>query len=181
VAASHAAQVGALTLLCQDASLRLSRPADTRRRGQRGTTAMVRASEVVAGRGTETALPTRTQVVVVLLDLADQVAADNGDLAVAVTGATVSEPVQVDASRQRALLYDVTGVDDGASSITVAVMSAAGWQVAGTVGLTGRAVEWATRFSAGVPEDLVPDGPSTPDGSIIVAITAPPARDEEEH
>jgi hypothetical protein len=45
-----------------------------------------------------------------------------------------------------------------------------GARMAGIVGLAGSAQEWAIRFNGGVPEHLVPDGPSTPDGEINVRI-----------
>jgi hypothetical protein len=179
-AASTLAQVGGATLACRGGWLRLSRPADSRRRGQRAAAAMVRACEAVGSRAVETTLPLGTQAVVVLLDLADQNAADRGDLRIGVTGARVSEPVQVDSPRQRALLYNVVRVNDEAAALTVAVTSTSGWLVAGTVGLPGRAGEWAARFSEGVPDDLVPDGPSTPDGSIAVTMSPPPPPDEDE-
>lgn len=167
-------QVGALTLACPQGWVRVSAPTDARRRGQRAPTGMVRASEVVAGRQVETTLPATATVLVVMLDLLDQRAADDGDLVVAAGGATLGEPIQVDAPRQRALIYDVTAVDGNATSFAIAVLSTAAWQVAGTVGVGGRAAEWAARFSADVPDELVADGPGSPDGAIVIAMSPPP-------
>jgi hypothetical protein len=36
------------------------------------------------------------------------------------------------------------------------------------MGLRGSAAEWATRLSAGLPDQFVPDGPFSPDGSLTV-------------
>jgi len=179
IGSSRLAQVGSATLLCREGWLRVSAPTKGRHRGQRATAGLIRAAEAVAGRGVETGLPARTNVVGVLLDLADQVAADNGDLVIAVSGATVAAPVQVDAPRHRLLLYDVTGIDGDAAWLTVAVVSSSGWRVAGTVGLRGRAAEWATRLSEGIPEDLVPDRPSGPDGSVTVRLAPPGSTNQE--
>jgi hypothetical protein len=181
---SPLAQVGSLTLACPGGWLRVSAPADARRRGQRATTGMVRALEAVAGRSVETTLPATTGVVIVLLDLLDQPAADRGDLMISATGATLGDPIQVDSPRQRALLYDVLSVDERASSFAVAVVSMTAWQAAGTVGVAGHAAEWAARFSASTPDDLVGGATSTPDGAIVVTMTQPPAPhqpDGEDH
>jgi len=60
--------------------------------------------------------------------------------------------------------------DDKAQHIVISVASMTGARMAGIVGLAGGAQEWAIRFNGGVPEHLVPDGPSTPDGEINVRI-----------
>jgi hypothetical protein len=140
---------------------------------------MVRALEAVAGRSVETTLPATTGVVIVLLDLLDQPAADRGDLMISATGARLGDPIQVDSSRQRALLYDVLSVDELASSFAVAVVSTTAWQAAGTVGVAGHAAEWAARFSASTPDDLVGGATSTPDGAIVVTMSLPPAPDAD--
>ena len=37
---------------------------------------------------------------------------------------------------------------------------------------TDRAQEWAVLWNGAIPEHVVPDGPLTPDGSVLVTITA---------
>jgi hypothetical protein len=173
------AQVGALTLACPGGWLRVSAPTSSRRRGSNAAFGMVRASEVVSGRRVETTLPATSAVVIVILDLLDQAAADAGDLTVGVDGATLGTPIQVDATPQRILIYEVTSIDDGAASFTVAVLSTAAWQAAGTVGVAGHAAEWAARFSSDIPDDLVGEAAAGPDGAIVVAMTPPPRTDDD--
>jgi hypothetical protein len=118
----------------------------------------------------ETSLPVQTAVVMVLLDRQDATAAQQGDFAIGCTGATlVTPPLAVAGGARRALLYQVSQLAEGASSITISTASAAGWRVSGVVGLPGRAQEWAVSANGGVPEHLVPEGPLTPDGEVTIA------------
>ena len=179
--------VAAQTLLCRGGWVTLDRPYAYRR--QRVTThlATVRASRAVAGAaGVQTWLPGSTTVVGVLLDQVDPTAADGGDLAVGSTGVTLAgPPCRVGGGRRLALLYDArpapAGTPAGSAAgtagepISVSVASLTGWQLAGVIGLAGgTAAEWAARWHGTVPEDLVPDGPLSPDGSLTVKYSAAP-------
>jgi hypothetical protein len=53
----------------------------------------------------------------------------------------------------------------------VSVASVSGWQLAGVVGLPGTAAEWAARWNGVVPEQVVPDGPLSPDGAVTARWT----------
>ena len=112
----------------------------------------------------------------IALDLADATAAGGpDDLAIGVSGATLTTPPQrVASANRRLLLYDVAGLDELATAITISVASTVGWSIAGVIGVHGSAREWATQLSAGIPECFVPDGPLTPDGALTIT-WAPPA------
>jgi hypothetical protein len=168
------------TALCRGGWVTGSTPATARRRRANRPLATARAGDVVRrSRVVETVLPIDTDVVAVLIDLADVAAADGGDLAVAVDGATCSAPVEVAGRRQRMVLYDVTGRASGAEQLRVTVGSGSGWTLAGVVGLSGRASEWSTRFSTSIPDDLVPDGPLTDGGGCVVRFVAAPQPEPE--
>jgi hypothetical protein len=123
--------------------------------------------------GAETWLPAAVSVVMILLDQADASAADAGDLGIACDGATLATPpVAGSGGRRRALLYDVIMRDEGATRISIAVASKAGWSLVGVIGLPGRAAEWAARLNGSVPPDLVPNGPLTASGQILVQLAA---------
>jgi hypothetical protein len=108
----------------------------------------------------------------ILLDQQDSTAAAAGDLALAVTNATLSSsPVRILGGRRRALLYDVTQVTANADHIIVANASLTGWRCAGVIGLAGDAQEWAVRFHGKIPQQIVPDGPLTPNGSVTIRLT----------
>jgi hypothetical protein len=70
------------------------------------------------------------------------------------------------------LLYDVQQVKEGITHITIGAASVAGWRFAGVIGLSGKAQEWGVRFNGKIPEQIVPDGPLTPDGSVNVRLVA---------
>lgn len=163
-------QAGPTTLLGRGATVKLARHSAPRARGLKSSYSMIRVSQSTLNQqGVETQLPRSISVVMILLDGQDPTAAANGDLALAVEGATlVTPPIPVGGGRRRALLYDVT--PGRADSFTVAAASGQGWQLSGVAGLHGRAIEWATRMHGDVPERMVPDGPLTPNGSIRVRI-----------
>jgi len=165
-------QAGSTTLLGRRSVLFLPQIAATIKSRQPSAQAMVRVSSAVANQpGVETWLPLSTGVVGVLLDVEDLCTAAEGDLAIAVTGATLSTPpLRVVGGRRKLLLYDVLKRDDKSEHIVISVASQTGARMAGIVGLAGSAQEWAIRFNGGVPEHLVPDGPSTPDGEITTRI-----------
>jgi hypothetical protein len=164
-------QVASQTALCRGGWLTTSTRTTNRRRRTNRVLTMVPAATIVRpAQVVETVLPIDTAVVAVVVELADVEAADRGDLAVADDGATCSAPVETAGRRQHLVCYDVTGREDGRTHLTVSVGSAAGWTVAGVVGLPGRAAEWATRFSTSIPDDLVPDRPLTPGGSCLVRL-----------
>jgi hypothetical protein len=131
---------------------------------------MTAVSTAVAGQsGLETWLPKNVGVVMIILDRQDPSAAASGDLSIACDGATLATPPVLGASSDRnALLYDVTSTDPKADHITVAVGSKRGWSLAGVVGLHGKATEWAAQLHGGVPPHLVPDGPLTVGGQLLV-------------
>jgi hypothetical protein len=144
------------------------------RKKQPVSNAMVRVADALATQSAvETWLPSSTGVVMILLDQQDPSAAADGDLALAVDGATLSSsPIRILGGRRRALLYDVQQVKAAAAHITIGAASVAGWRFAGVIGLSGKAQEWGVRFNGKIPEQIVPDGPLTPDGSVNVRLVA---------
>jgi hypothetical protein len=167
-------QVGACCILARGAALRLRKPYLPVTNRQATTQSMVRISDALIDQtGAETWLPVAVSVVMILLDQADAAAADAGDLGIACDGATLATPPIVGTGgRRRALLYDVIRHDEGATRISVSVGSKAGWSLAGVIGLPGRAPEWAARLHGSVPPDLVPNGPLTASGQIVIQLTA---------
>ena len=168
-------QVGSTTLLGRRSVVVLPQVAATIKSRQPSAQAMVQLSSAMANQpGVETWLPLATAVVGVLLDVEDLCGAADGDLAIGATGATLSSPpLRVIGGRRKLLLYDVLKRDEKAAHIVISVASHAGARMAGIVGLAGSAQEWAIRFNGSVPEHLVPDGPSTPDGEITARISSP--------
>jgi len=168
-------QVGATTLLGRGACVLLPQTHTPARKQQAVSSAMVNVSAALASQaGVETWLPASTGVVMILLDQQDPSAATDGDLGLAVDGATLSNsPIRILGGRRRALLYDVQKVAAGATHLTVAVASVAGWRFSGVIGLSGKAQEWGVRFNGKIPEQLVPDGPLTPNGSVSVRLVSP--------
>jgi hypothetical protein len=107
-----------------------------------------------------------------MLDQQDLTAAGDGDLAIAIQGATLATPpLRVVGGARKILLYDVTQVTNN-DHLVIAVASRSGSRLSGIIGLSGRAQEWAALWNGGIPEHIVPDGPLTPDGSVTVTITA---------
>lgn len=167
-------QVGATTVLGRGACLTLPQAHTPTRSRQKLSQAMVRLFEAITDQvGAETWLPPTIGVVMILLDQDDATAAGDGDLSLAVQGAAlVSPPLRVLGGKRKALLYNVTGVKADTDHLTVGVASKAGWRVAGVAGLPGHAQEWAVRWNGQIPEQIVSDGPLTPDGSVTVRFTA---------
>ena len=64
----------------------------------------------------------------------------------------------------------------GVSDVLVKIIAAAHCDVLtmlsfrGVVGLAGNAQEWGVRFNGTIPQQIVPDGPLTPDGSVTVRL-----------
>jgi hypothetical protein len=164
--------VSASTILARGAIVRLPRPHASLHRHQTVSEAVVTFHDVVRDQvGIETRFPTTVTVVCILLDGQDVTAAADGDLAIAADGARlVTPPIPVGGGRRRMLLYDLADRDRKLDHISISVGSSRGWRVAGVVGLTGRAIEWANRFQGDVPERLVADGSLTPEGSVLVRL-----------
>lgn len=169
-------QVGATSILGRGACVLLPQTHSPARKKQAVSSAMVNLSDALATQaGVETWLPATTGVVMILLDQQDPSAAADGDLGLAVNGATLStSPIRILGGRRRALLYDVQQVTTVADHITVAVASLSGWRFSGVIGLSGKAQEWGVRFNGKIPEQLVPDGPLTPNGSVTVRMVSAP-------
>jgi hypothetical protein len=168
-------QVGSTSLLGRGCVIILAQPALTNKRRLPAAQAMVRLSEALVDQpGVETWLPTAISVVGLLLDIVDPSASQDGDLAIAVKGATLSTPpVRVVGGNRKMLFYDVLAHDANATYISVSVGSRSGLRLSGIVGLSGRAQEWGIRLNGQVPEHWVGEGPLTPDGQITVTIVAP--------
>jgi hypothetical protein len=165
-------QVGSAALLGRGACLILPQPYVPLKGKQRTTQAMMRVSEaMVQQQGVETWLPVAVGVVGVILDQQDTCAAAEGDFSIAATGARLqTPPLRIEGGRRKMLLYDVVEREEETDHIIVSVASREGSRFAGVVGLAGRAAEWAARMNGGVQEHLVPDGPLTPDGQVVVRI-----------
>jgi large repetitive protein len=173
---NHVPQVGALSILTRGSTMILSHQ-HVPTRGKHATSdAMVQISDALASQsGVETWLPPSVSVVAVLLDQQDADAVREGDLAIAVNGATLTvPPLRVTGGQRRALLYDVASRDANIDHIVVAVGSEKGWRLAGVAGLPGQAQQWAARWNGSVPEHIVPDGSLTPNGSVTVRVIAAP-------
>ena len=171
--ASTLTQIGPALFLARGATLRVIRPHATSRNGQKASYGTPRAADVVNTQlGVETRLPSGVEVVAIALDVQDPTAAQTGDLALAVTGATLAAtPQRVITSNRRLLLYDVATRDPAAAALLTSIASVTGYRVGAVLGLRGNATEWANRLSAGVPDLFVPDGAVSPDGSLTVTYT----------
>jgi hypothetical protein len=166
-------QLGPATILARGAAVVLNTPSVALSNQQRTTIAMIPMSAVTAAQqGIETWLPPDTNIVMILLDRQDASAAAAGDLTIASPDATFAAPITGASGNRTALLYDVASHAAGAARVTVAVVSKAGWRLAGVVGLHGKAADWAAQMNGAVPPNLIPDGPLTPGGSVTVRLTA---------
>lgn len=167
---NHAPQISGRVLLVRGGTLLLSTHYVDRQNKQKTSDTLAQISYPLADQvGTETRLPAQIDIILILLDRQDADAAIAGDLAIGVTGATIQmPPLIVAGGTHTALLYPITAHD--ADTVSVAVGSISGYQVAGIAGLPGSAQTWAVRWNGKVPERVVPDGPLTPDGSVTVQI-----------
>jgi len=166
-------QISSTTLLGRGSVITLRQAAQTNKRQLAAAQAMVRLSEALVDQpGVETWLPVGVGVVALILDIVDASATQDGDLAIAATGATLStQLVRVAGGNRKMLFYDVLSRDPNATYLSVSAASRDGLRVAGVVGLSGRAQEWGVRLNGRVPEHWVSDGPLTPDGQIVVSIS----------
>lgn len=169
---NHAPQISGRALLVRGGTLMLATHHVAKHRKQKTSDAMTQISYALADQaGTETRLPKSIDTILVLLDGADADAATADDLTIGITGATIATPpLLVTGGARTALLYTITAHDDKADSISIAVGSVAGYQVAGVAGMSGTAQSWAVRWNGGVPQQIVAEGPLTPNGSITVQI-----------
>ena len=167
------AQINSSTFLARGSCVMLAQPSPMQKNKQLTAQGMLRLSQaVVAQSGIETWLPTSIGVVGLILDQQDPTAAGDGDLAIAMSGATLATPpVRIVGGARKILLYDVTQVT-AADHIVIGVASRSASRLSGIVGLSGHAQEWAVLWNGAIPEHVVPDGPLTPDGSVLVTITA---------
>jgi hypothetical protein len=164
--------VSVSTVLTRGAAVVLPSAVETTHKSQTATLGAVRISDVVRRQpAAETWLPRSATVVMLILDGQDPTAAAEGDLGIAVDDAVLATPpIPVGGGRRRALLYDVADFTGQRDYFRVSVASRAGWRLAGIAGLKGKAIEWANRFHGDVPERVVPEGPLTPDGSVLVRV-----------
>jgi large repetitive protein len=174
--ASMLTQAGICVFLGRGSLVRVSRPFTTHRSGMKTNQTIVRASEAVRGEtAIETTLAIETDVVMILLDEQDANATAAGDFGVACDGATLTTPpIVITGGARRTLLYQVALVDGTAAAITVSVASVSGWALSGVVGVPGQAQDWAVRINGGVPPHLVPEGPLTPDGQVVIQFVSTP-------
>jgi hypothetical protein len=161
-------QIASSVILGRGAILTLARPHYTVHRGQKTHWSMARLAVALREqRGIETRLPISVSVVMVILDGRDSCAAERGDLAIGCEGARLITPaIPAGGGHRRAVLYDVAKPDRERDYFTVSVVSEEGWRVAGIVALKGKAIDWAERLHGNIPEDMAPNGPLTPYGSV---------------
>jgi hypothetical protein len=168
---SSLVRVGAQTFLARGASVEVgSAPAVAARGGL--SAGLVRAGTIMAKqRIVTTRLPASVQVVILELDAIDLAAAADGDLAISAEGGElVTPPTVVVAGTRRTLFYDVrpqTGAA-AAPALKVSVASRGGFTVAGVVGVSGRAAEWAARLADAQAPELVGPQALTADGAVTI-------------
>ena len=138
-------------------------------------TGTIVASEAIATQqAVETLLPPAVRAIAIVLDDDDEDA--GGDLAetlsISARGASLSdEPIVVSAGSRTVLLYDVLAVDPTATAIAIPVAVSTAWSLAGVLGLTASANEWAGLLTGADLDTLVENGPLTPDGSVMLSFT----------
>ena len=174
-AANLVPQIGGSSLLARGAVVLLPQRHVPLIERSRIAQAMVRASVALRDQyGTETWLPPHVTVAMVLLDQQDATATEEGDFAIAASGASLATPpLRVVGGTRRALLYDVLKPNADAPFITISAASSLGWRLSGIVGLPGTAKFWAAKLNGEVPPHIVPDGPLTPDGQTRVQLITP--------
>jgi hypothetical protein len=155
-------RVAPAALLGRGASLKLGAPLRIRD----GVHELVPATAALAQQtACETALPAAVDVVLVIVDARGQTPPVGGPRVLA-GGATLSAPPLVVAGGRRLhLFYSVSDRQDALLRVAVAGDE---WQVAGVLGLRGRAREWAQALAGGAPRQLIADGPLTATGSVTV-------------
>jgi hypothetical protein len=163
-------QIGPSRFFARGATLRIIRAHATSQNGQNASYGVPRAADVVTEQlGVETRLPAAIDVVMIVLDIQDQTAGADGDLALAASGGTlVATPQRVITGGRRLLLYDVVATEPKASALLISVASRSGHKIDAVIGLHGEADEWANRFSAGLPDHFVPHNALSPGGSVTV-------------
>ncbi len=167
------AQINSSTFLARGSVVMLAQPNLVQKNQQVTAQGMLRLSQAVLDQpGVETWLPTSIGVVGIMLDQQDPTAAGDGDLAIALSGATLATPpIRIVGGARKILLYDLTQVT-ATDQIVIAVASRSASRLSGIIGLSGHAQEWAALWNGAIPEHIVSDGPLTPDGSVTVTITA---------
>jgi large repetitive protein len=163
-------QIGPARFASRGATLRLARRTSARRSGQTASYGMVLAADALRGQiAVETCLPASVDVVIVMLDGLDSAASQQGDLALAVQGATLAgQPQRVVRGNRRCLCYDVSARDANVVSFTVSVANSSAWSVCGVVGVRGTALEWAASLQTATLDGLIPEGAIAPGGSLTV-------------
>jgi large repetitive protein len=166
------AQINSTTLLTRGSCIRLAQPNPVQKNKQLTAQGMLPLSQAVVDQaGIETRLPISIGVVGIILDQQDPTAAGDGDLAIAVDGATLTTPpIRVTGGARKILLYDIAQ-SNATDHIVIGVASRSASRLSGIIGLSGKAQEWATLWNGAIPEHIVPDGPLTPDGSVTITIT----------
>jgi hypothetical protein len=167
----QAIQVGPSTLLARGAVLRLGVPGGPSVRGHVEASGVVPISSALAGQQvTGTELPRSVTVAGVLLDSPTDAMPGPDDILVNVDGATADpHPVQVVAGRRALYLYDVAAVKD-APVIVIAAGVTGSARLAGVLGSTGTAAEWAAALAGSTLTQLVPDEHLTPDGALTMRL-----------
>ncbi|HEX5087846.1 MAG TPA: DUF6603 domain-containing protein, partial [Nocardioides sp.] len=167
----RAVQVGPTTLLARGSVLRLGTPAAVTVRAQRAASGVVAIAAALADQQlTGTELPTELSVVGVLLDNSTDALPGPDDVVVTVDGGRAEPlPIQVAAGRRTLYLYDVKA-DRSRDLMLVSVGVTGPATLAGVVGSTGTAAEWAAALAGSTLTELVPDEQLTPDGSLTVRI-----------
>ena len=167
----QAIQVGPSTLLARGAVLRLGVPGGPSVRGHVEASGVVPISSALAGQQvTGTELPRSVTVAGVLLDSPTDAVPGPDDILVNVDGATANpHPVQVVAGRRALYLYDVAAVKD-AQVIVIAAGVTGSARLAGVLGSTGTAAEWAAALAGSTLTQLVPDEHLTPDGALTMRL-----------
>jgi hypothetical protein len=167
----QAIQVGPSTLLARGAVLRLGVPGGPSVRGHVEASGILPISSALADQQvTGTELPLSVTVAGVLLDSTTDAVPGPDDILVHVDGATADpHPVQVVSGRRTLYLYDVAAVR-GAPVIVIAAGVTGAARLAGVLGSTGTAAEWAAELAGSTLTQLVPDEHLTPDGALTMRL-----------
>lgn len=136
---------GERTMIARGSVVLLPRPGTSVARRRTATTTRI-AEHAAAQPGIETWLPLAASVAIVRLDLVDPTAADAGDLGVSIRGARAATPLRVDGDRRLSLVYPLLAEDGPRPYIELGVASRHAFRIAGVVGVSGTADEWAERL-----------------------------------